>query len=187
MTDTPTLTETQKEAVVREWAREQLRDSRFMYLPADLLRVLIYYVDQEARADAVAKHVGSTYERAKEKFCKLGQMDFALCPCGELCVQGDYVDDISTCMHDNCYVRVCDQKCLGNVCCDSCCTPACSTHADLISHVCSCKKTYCNRCIDLDEIMYACHSCNKEICYRCRQYGAEDGIYLCTTCFHSPK
>jgi hypothetical protein len=180
MSDVPLPTDAQ----LRAWAREQLSDSRFMHLPADLLRVLIVHTSI-ASVDAYRNTMA---ERAKEKFCKLGQMDFALCPCGELCVQGDYVDDITTCTHDECDVRVCVQKCPGNVCCDSCGGTACSTHADLISHVCSCKQTYCVRCIDTtDELISSCHSCNEEICYRCRQYGAEDGIYLCMTCFHSPK
>lgn len=58
--DTPPLTDEQEDAIVRKWALANLKDSRFMQLPADMLRVLIHYVGDMS----IAVHKESQQYRA---------------------------------------------------------------------------------------------------------------------------
>lgn len=133
--DTPTLTAEQKEAVVREWAQENLKDSRFMYLPADMLRVLIHHVrDAMLHANALLLR-----ERAKERLFVAKECDrtVQMHTCARGCgwVQYSYCDNVITE-----YRMTACEVCKENVCYD-CGIDICTR----------CYNAKCGKCTNFDE------------------------------------
>jgi hypothetical protein len=165
----PVLTNEQKEAIVREWAQEQMHDSRFMYLPADMARLLICYV----RDAAIKDHSMMPDERAKEILWENSDATWYDC---SSCKDQVVVDrrtyfNGDRCGNGKCDAFVCDacsQKCR------ECDYATCLEHRRDIQTCETCDRDYCAGC----KYYYECELCDRKLCQHCKHRGNAD----ITTC-----
>ena len=169
--DPPVLTKEQEEAIVRKWAQEQMHDSRFMYLPADMSRLLILYV----RDASIKDHSATPYERAKKILWKNSDAsweDCAFCKDQVVSYHRTYYNG-DECCHDGCNVIVCDacsQKC------DRCDLATCPEHRRDMYRCETCNSEYCTGC----KRDYKCNLCDRDLCQRCM--ATSRGEFDITTC-----
>lgn len=146
-------TSCQELAIVRKWAQEQLRDSRFMQLPADLLRVLIHHVKDTAAANAIAEHLATEREQAKENaFVSMGLEEGTCAVCNYV----GYSDN-----DNECYSLLSCPTCREVICLDCEKSSNCVVCEQWISHCAACA----NGCADCGEFM--CTACIKDTYAHC--------------------
>jgi len=180
----PVLTKEQKEAIVQEWAQEQMQDSRFMYLPADLARLLICYVHDAA----IAEHKSQRIEIAKAMMWKDEKSEIHTCQCGAVVVVcdgmyygGTICDDVGceVYAHDSYVCFACARHC------QDCGTAECPKHygndLDLANiHTCSvCQWKQCDECYVDDTSHYKCVKCHQKLCSRCAKPTDNFYEYVC--------
>jgi hypothetical protein len=157
---------------MRQWAREQMKDSRFMYLPADLLRLLICYV----RDAAIAEHCAKPIEVAKALILNDGKPEIRNCKCGAIfAIWGRIPYGGVGCARYDCETYECN-CCMKH--CDSCNWGRCAEHTiDCVTkiHTCEvCKHTQCDDCID-EDMDYICSRCERKLCGSCVEYIPSEG------------
>lgn len=159
------------EAQVRLWAREQMKDSRFMYLPADLARLLICYV----RDAAIAEHCAQPTEVAKSLIWEEEKPEIRNCKCGAVIAVSGY-DNYGglLCSRYKCETYECNH-CM--VHCGSCSWAECTEHAatTTVVHTCeSCKGKNCHNCY-VEQEDCICSRCGRRLCDRCVEYLPHEG------------
>lgn len=167
----PTLTKEQEEAIVCKWAVEQMHDSRFMYLPADMARLLICYV----RDAAIKDHSTTPDERAKDILWKNSDAyweDCASCKDQVVSDRRTYHNG-DRCGHGECDAFVCDacsQKC------DRCDLATCPEHRRKMQTCETCDSKYCLGC----KRGRTCSLCDRDLCQRCESANGDNADI--TTC-----
>jgi hypothetical protein len=171
----PTLTKEHEEAIVRKWAVEQMHDSRFMYLPADMARLLILYV----RDASIKDHSATPYERAKEILWENSDATWYDCSSCKDQVVADrraYFNG-DRCGYGQCDAFVCDacsQKCR------ECDYATCLEHRRDMYTCETCDRDYCAGC----KYYYECDLCDRKLCQQCkhRQYNHMSGRIRMLAC-----
>lgn len=174
--DPPIFTNEQEEAIVRRWAANMMKESRFKYLPADLARLMIEYVSDAA----IAEYRAQPIEVAKELIWRSDMPDIHNCKCGAILTTG-FLGTYggTTCDHDGCKAYVCT-ACV-NIC-DECERAECVDHKgcnpDLASiHTCSvCQHRQCVVCYE--DVCWECQSCKRILCPQCA-YINDNNVVAC--------
>jgi hypothetical protein len=157
---------------VRKWADNQMKDSRFMYLPADLARLLICYV----RDAAVAEHCTKPIEVAKTLIWEEEKPEIRNCKCGAVIVVSGY-DNYggNSCSRYKCETYECN-KCMKH--CDSCSWAECTEHiatTTMEMHICEvCKSKNCHNCY-VEQEDCICSRCGRRLCSECVEYIPTEG------------
>ena len=160
------------EAQVRLWAIDQMRDSRFMYLPADLARLLICYV----RDAAVAEHCARPVEVAKSLIWNDHNPEIQNCKCGAIITICDGLTyGGNPCVRYKCNTYECN-KCMLQ--CNICDWAECTEHiatTTMEMHTCEgCKGKNCHNCY-VDQEDCICSRCGRRLCSGCVDYIPTEG------------
>jgi hypothetical protein len=140
------------DAQLRLWAKENIKDSRFMHLPADMLRVLIHYVGDMTMT---AYMESEEYCQMEQLWKNIGAVHIKCTLCGKFAFNSDVLRYDKTphpCQCETCDIAVCS-RCIKicDVCSDNICLRC--TGMSFKCNVCDVIK--CNYCVN-DNSQYVC-------------------------------
>lgn len=137
------------EETIRQWAREQMKDSRFMHLCADELRLLICYV----RDAVLEEHKAQPREQAKEIVYASAHADYIVCACGRVRTYtragiDDGISEYGYCGYKGCAIEVCCSGCEKSKNCWVCEQLFCHEHMNECTSCVRCAATLCAECAE---------------------------------------